>query len=47
MCGMGLNVLPVPMHKLILDCGFVKGEVIMGVCPALLFQDVHILLGNQ
>lgn len=32
---MGLNALPVPMHKLILDCGFVKGEVTMGVRPAL------------
>ena len=47
MCGMGLNVLPVPMHKLILDCGFVKGEVTMGVRPALPVQGVHILLGNQ
>lgn len=47
MRGMGLNVLSVPMHKLILECGFVKGEVTIGVRPALPVQGVHILLGNQ
>lgn len=27
--GMGLSVLPVPLHKLVLDCDLVKGEVVV------------------
>ena len=42
-----MTVLPVPVHTFVLDCGFVKGEVTMGVRPALPIQGVHILLGNQ
>ena len=46
MRGMGLTVLPVPLHKLELDCGLVKGEVTMGVRPALPIRGIHIILGN-
>ena len=34
MRGMDLTVLPVPLHKLVLNCGLVQGEVAMGVHPA-------------
>uniref|UniRef100_A0A4W6FVS0 Gypsy retrotransposon integrase-like protein 1 n=1 Tax=Lates calcarifer TaxID=8187 RepID=A0A4W6FVS0_LATCA len=47
MRGMGLNVLPVPVHKLELDCGLVRGEVVMGVRPALPIPGVDIILGND
>ncbi len=35
MRGMGLNVQPVPKHKLELDCVLVQGRVTMGEHPAL------------
>lgn len=47
MHGMSLDLVPVPVHKLQLDCGLVQGEVEMGVCPALLIQGVDIILGNN
>lgn len=46
MRGMGLNVLPVPLHKLVLNCGLVQGEVAMGVCPAMPIAGADIILGN-
>lgn len=46
MRGMGLNLLSVPVHKFVLNCGFVQGEVTMGVRPALPIEVVHILLGK-
>lgn len=47
MRGMSLDLVPVPVHKLQLDCGLIQGEVEMGVCPALLIQGVDIILGNN
>ena len=47
MKGMDLDVLPVPAHKLRLDCGLVQGEVTMGVRPALPVQGVQVILGND
>ena len=44
---MGLTVLPVPVHKLKLDCGLVQREVAMGVRPALPIPGVDIILGND
>ena len=44
MRGMGLTVLPVPLHKLELDCGLVQGEVAMGVRPALPIRGIHVIL---
>lgn len=43
--GMGLKILPVPLHKMILNCELVNGEVAVGVRPALL-EGVHFILGN-
>ena len=37
MWDMGLNVLPVPVHKLGLVCGLVQGVVEMGVRPRFQF----------
>ncbi len=45
MRGMGLDVLPVPVHRLELHCGLVQGGVTMGVCPALSIKGVDVLLG--
>ena len=47
MQGMGLTVLPVPVHKLALDCDLVRREVAMGVRPALPIPGVDIILGND
>ena len=44
--GMGLTVLPVPLHKVVLDCELVQGEVAVGVRPALPIEGVHFILGN-
>ncbi len=44
---MGLNVLPVPVHKLELDCGLVQGEVAMGVHPALPIRGMDVILGSD
>ena len=46
MRGMGLNVEPVPLHFLCIDCGLVKGNVVMGVRPELPISGVDIILGN-
>lgn len=35
MRGMGLTVLPVPLHNFDLDCGLVQSEVAIGLHPAL------------
>ncbi|KAK0152176.1 hypothetical protein N1851_006450 [Merluccius polli] len=50
MRGMGLTVLPVPLHKLELDCGLVQGEVAMGAewrvvsCMSNTWASVHYRL---
>lgn len=46
MRGMGLNVEPVPLHSLCIDCGLVQGEVAMGVRPELPIRGVDVILGN-
>lgn len=43
--GMGLNILPIPLHKLVLDCELMQGEVSVGVRPALPVEGVHVILG--
>uniref|UniRef100_A0A3B5B1E3 SCAN box domain-containing protein n=1 Tax=Stegastes partitus TaxID=144197 RepID=A0A3B5B1E3_9TELE len=43
--GMGLTVLPIPLHRMVLQCELVQGEVVVGVCPALPIEGVHFVLG--
>lgn len=45
--GIGLNNLSVPLHKLILDCGLVKGEVVVRVRPLLPIEGIDVILGNN
>lgn len=45
--GIGLNNLSVPLHKLILDCGLVKGDVVVGVRPSLPIEGIDVILGNN
>jgi len=44
--GMGLTVLPTPLHKIVLNCELVQGEVAVGVRPALPIEGIHFILGN-
>ncbi|XP_034567353.1 uncharacterized protein LOC117832370 [Notolabrus celidotus] len=46
MRGMGLGVVPVPLHTVVINCGLVQGEVAMGVRPALPIEGVDVILGN-
>ncbi|XP_039514899.1 uncharacterized protein LOC120469791 [Pimephales promelas] len=43
---MGLTVLPTPLHKIVLNCELVQGEVAVGVRPALPIEGIHFILGN-
>uniref|UniRef100_A0A674E7Q6 Gypsy retrotransposon integrase-like protein 1 n=1 Tax=Salmo trutta TaxID=8032 RepID=A0A674E7Q6_SALTR len=45
--GIGLNTLSVPLHRLMLDCGLVKGEVVVGVRPSLPIEGIDVILGNN
>lgn len=45
--GIGLNVLSVPLHKIMLTSEIVSGEVVIGVRPSLPVDGVHIILGNN
>ena len=45
--GMGLNVLCSPLHKAILSCDLVDGDVHIGVRPALPIDGVDVILGND
>lgn len=47
MRGMGLGLVPVPLHKMTLDCGLVQGEVPIAVRPALPVEGIDIILGND
>lgn len=47
MRGMGMTIVPVPVHKLKLTCGLVSGEVEVGVRPALPVEGVDFILGND
>ncbi len=44
--GMGLSVFPAPLHKMVLDCELVQGEVDVGVLSALPIEGIHLILGN-
>ncbi|XP_034081218.1 uncharacterized protein LOC117552092 [Gymnodraco acuticeps] len=44
--GMGLKVLPIPVHRMYIVCGLVKGEVAVGVRPALPIEGIQFILGN-
>ena len=45
--GMGLNVFPVPLHRVVLGSDLVRGEVSLAVWPALPVQGVQVILGND
>ena len=45
--GMGLNVLQVPLHKMMLFSVLFQGEVAVGVRPALPINGVTMILGND
>lgn len=45
--GMGLSLVPAPLHKVILCSGLVEGEVVLGVRPALPVDGVQVILGND
>ena len=40
-------MLPVPVHKLALDCDLVRREVAIGVRPSLPIPGVDSILGND
>ncbi|KAK0139986.1 hypothetical protein N1851_023093 [Merluccius polli] len=45
--GMDLNVLFVPVHKVMLDCELFQGEAELAVRPALPIRGIHVILGND
>lgn len=47
MGGMGMHVLPVPVHRMCLDCELLQSEVHIGVRPALPVEGVDMILGNN
>uniref|UniRef100_A0A3P8WEH2 Gypsy retrotransposon integrase-like protein 1 n=1 Tax=Cynoglossus semilaevis TaxID=244447 RepID=A0A3P8WEH2_CYNSE len=47
MRGMGMTMVPVPVHKMELVSGFVTGEVEIGVRPALPVEGIDMILGND
>lgn len=47
MTGMEMGLIPLPCHKLELDCDLVQGVVTVGLCPALPIDEVHMILGND
>lgn len=46
MRGMKMGLVPVPRHKMVLDCDLVQGAVTVGVHPALPVDGVVMILGN-
>ncbi|XP_030202209.1 GC-rich sequence DNA-binding factor 2-like [Gadus morhua] len=44
---MGMQTMSVPLHHIELSSDLVKGNVVVGVCPALPVLGVHIILGNK
>lgn len=42
-----MNIIPVPVHRMEILCGFVTREVRVGVRPALPVEGVDIILGND
>lgn len=47
MQGMGINVAPVPVHRVNLECELVQCEVSVGVRPALPVEGIDMILGNN
>ena len=47
MQGMEMGLVFVPRHKLVLDCDLVQGVVAVAVRPALPFDGVEMILGND
>lgn len=47
MVGVGLQVVAVPLHKILLNGDLFKGEVVVGVCPALPVVGVMMILAND
>ncbi len=45
--GMGLNVLHVPLHKVMLDCNLFQHEAALAVHPAFPIEGVAVILGNK
>ena len=45
--GIGMQSMSVPLHNIELSSDLVKGNVVVGVCPALPVLGVHIILGNN
>ncbi|KAL2095958.1 hypothetical protein ACEWY4_008106 [Coilia grayii] len=45
--GIGLQVFPVPLHKIQLFSGFVNGEVTIAVCPSLPIDGIDLIVGNN
>ena len=45
MQGMGMRIIPVPLHSMNIVCGLVGGEVVVGVRPQLPVEGVDIILG--
>lgn len=45
--GMGLNVLSVPLHRVVIDCDLFQGEAALAVRPALPIEGVSLILGNK
>lgn len=45
--GMGLKVLHVPLHKMMLSCDLLQGEVTVGVHPAMPLDGVTMILGHD
>ena len=46
-CGINLNVLSVPLHRVYIDSDLVQGEVAVGVRPALPLPGTAMILGNR
>ncbi|XP_061597750.1 alpha-taxilin-like [Cololabis saira] len=47
MRGMGMQLIPVPLHRMSIVCGLVSGEVVVGVRPELPVEGVDVILGND
>lgn len=45
--GMGMNVLHVPLHRVILHCDLFQGEAVLAVRPTLPIEGVSVILGNK
>ncbi len=45
--GMGLNVLHVPLHKVMRDCDLFQGEAALAVRSALPIEGIAVILGNK